>query len=391
MANKLCAHLRHAFLAILCVLMPPIASAQTPKNVQTDANGNSAPTISDAQHAQNIKQNRQSETRRMRMTHISAEDETGNAAQNADRVGLSENGQKTAVPTEPFVLQPSKTASPAHATAYLHDLEHFAKESFEKRQYDNVLGIYREYETQMRNAGYDALQIDLLHNQMLAALKAGKLGYAIAYLQQIEIIAPSKENRNKLAALRSLVEYGISQNNPDAVFVRGQADNFQTWQRVSHFSQPQIYAIVLVIWAALFAFLGMGYAAQFITKQNPKKVILTIIPLWIILLVVFAVIITEHRTAKNFRYAILLDTASLSADISPNPKRVGEQGFAEGQIVAVLSQNEKWSYIKRADGVTAWVSNNDIYRLRSVDQATMNSGIKAYRAARNETVDPIDW
>ena len=385
MTNKLRTHLRYAFFAVICALMPPIAMAQTPQN-------NNTPNP-DAQHAQNVKQNRQSETKRMRMTHISAEDEdeNGSAEPNAGSRALPDNGLHSAVPTAAFVFQPSKTASPAHAMAFLHDLEQLAKESCEKRQYGNALSIYREYETQMRNAGYDVLQIDLLHNQMIAALKAGKLGYAIAYLQQIEILAPSKENRNKLAALRSLVEYGISQNNPDAVFVRGQADNFQTWLRVSHFSQPQIYAIVLVIWTALFAFLGIAYAAQYVSKRNPKKVILTLVPLWISLFAVIVVIVAEHQTAKKLRYAVLLDTMSLSTDISPNPKRVSEQGFAEGQIVAVHSQNEKWSYIERADGVTAWVANTDIYPLRSVDQATMNSDIKAYRAARNETVDSIDW
>ena len=86
----------------------------------------------------------------------------------------------------------------------------------------------------------------------------------------------------------------------------------------------------------------------------------------------------------------MLDSTSLKSDISPNPKSFEEPGYAEGLIVKVISQNADWAFIERADGKTAWVSNTDIYKLRSVDRATMNLGIKAYRESRNETVTPMD-
>ena len=276
------------------------------------------------------------------------------------------------------------------ALAKLQALEKRAKESYDNRQYTNAFTLYREYEIQMRNAGYDVIQPDLLHNQMLAALKAQKFGYAIAYLQQLEIIAPSRDNRQKLAAIQSLVEYNISQQYPDAIFVRGKTDKFQTWQRVHRYSKPELFTFMIAIWAAFFLIIGAIYLLPYFYDRKPQKLFLSLILLQLLLICALVLLISNRQSTENLQFAVLLDSTSLKSDISPNPKSFEEPGYAEGLIVKVISQNADWAFIERADGKTAWVSNTDIYKLRSVDRATMNLGIKAYRESRNETVPPMD-
>lgn len=283
--------------------------------------------------------------------------------------------------------QPVSENADAQTLEKLRSLEKQAADLYDNRQYANALERYQEYEILVRQAGYDVVQPDLLYNQALAALKAQKFGYAIACLQQLDIIAPSQENRKKLSALQSLVEYNISQEHPDAVFVRGKSDRFQTWQRVRRYSKTELFYFVGGIWTAFFLIIGIVFFLPYFYERNPLKLFLSLILFQLLLIGALIVIISNRQSTENLQFAVLLDSDGLQSDLSPNPKPFSEPGFSEGLVVEVVQQSDKWALIERADGKTAWVAIDDIYKLRSADSATMNLGIQASQQSQNST-DP---
>lgn len=364
-------------LAASCVF------AQSPFNVQWDERSTSDKTkqTNDEAARGDPTPSNVGHGRSMEIPHESIPSPVVLAAIQSNPVGEYDDAMKEIAPK---VLKQA-IQNPTYPQETPHDLqiiEAAAKENFENKNYLNAFNLYQHYEKRMQEAGFDLRQTDLLQNQILVAFKAQKFDHAIAYLHQLDILEPDPQNVDKFEAIRNLVEHRIYQEYPNTVFIRGQTNDYQTWKRIHQYSRPLFFAICLALWGCLFVLSAIIYAHYTLQKRSSRKLVYALLPLWALAAYFLLSLVVEREYTREMQFAVLLDNTSLRANVSPNPQQITDPSFAEGLTVRILSQNEDWSFIQRADGMTAWISNSDIYKLRTLDQATMNLPIKAYRESQ---------
>lgn len=266
---------------------------------------------------------------------------------------------------------PKNTAAEtAHAqqteTTDLRQLELRAKNFFNSGNPDLALKIYQQYEVQMVKEGWDALQPDLLYNQAVAANRAGLIGYAIAYLSQLNIINQSQDLQKLIDELLLIVEHRTYQEFPNVQFVRGQPALFNTWKQTHQLSTPQTTLIFAIIWCLV---ISIAAFAVINWKKHDRKFIKSFRIYTIVTFMLAAACIVfsiQRQITNQCKFGILTDASDLRAGSSPLAPAFLDPSFNEGLSVQILNENNGWLQIQRVDGRVAWTPQQDVFILKGL-------------------------
>jgi hypothetical protein len=244
----------------------------------------------------------------------------------------------------------------------LASLERKAQQFFDDNQPVRALEVYQYLENSFAEDGWDHLQPDLLYNQAIACYRAGKTGSAIGYLKQLDLLQPSDEISAQIHELQMLIEHNVYRKAPGTMFVRGESNEYATWKLLQQFPMSSLHLGILIAWPCLFVLIGF-----IILKRRNKRLRLvlgTTIVLTSLILGLLGFMVFQKHRIESLQFGVLTGTDSLRT-APVNGPHVDDKSFVPGITVRIVSSTGDWLQIERFDGIRAWLSSNDLYKLHT--------------------------
>lgn len=254
----------------------------------------------------------------------------------------------------------------------LQTLEDSARRQIEDKRPDIALDIYRQYEKEMIDKGWDALNADLLRNQAISAYQAGLFGESLAYLKQLIMIGDNEQNRQMLNEVQTLIEHNIFQKFPNHAFVRGDSDNFIEW-KYSHKAPCQNIKLMVLFSFSIFC-LMTSLAIILRKRGRGVKIILISLTLLALLSSIENYAFYSHwKNSDNLSFGVLLDTLDMRTEPDKTGTLLPQNTFIPGMTVQIVATVPGWVKVIRADGETGWAETGNCYLLRGVGEQRSSS------------------
>ena len=269
-------------------------------------------------------------------------------------------------PPQPDQILPEEINAPQANS--LASLEAKAQKFLADNQPVRALEVYQYLENTLTEDGWDTLQPDLLYNQAIACYRAGKTGTAIGYLKQLNLLQPSDEISAQIHELQMLIEHNVYRKAPGTMFVRGESNDFATWKLMQQFSMSSLHIGILIAWTCLFVLVAL----LILKHQNSRLrliLVTTMILTGLVLGLLGFMVFQKHRV-EPLQFGVLTGTDSLRA-APVNGPLIEDKAFVPGITVRIVSTTGDWLQIERFDGIRAWLSSNDLYRLRTQEQRSL--------------------
>ncbi len=244
----------------------------------------------------------------------------------------------------------------------LEALEDLASSLVSSGNPSGALDVYRRYEIQMVEEGWSEQQPDLLLNEAVAAYRAGQFGLSMALIRQHYILSRDSTVREAIEEIQMLIEYRVYQKSPNTAFVRGQSDDYMRWESVHYYSAQENRVILLVIWSSIFIVLGLVLFVVRISRR--RSILLLLLMIEIVLLFSYGGISLRHSMTEGMRFGVLTDVSSLRTTPGMMGTKYKDDAFVPGMVVGIVTSVPGWVQVRRVDGVTAWLSNAEVYVLR---------------------------
>ncbi|MBQ9816680.1 MAG: hypothetical protein IJM59_04325 [Proteobacteria bacterium] len=243
----------------------------------------------------------------------------------------------------------------------LENLENLARRQFDEGKPEAALELYRRYEKQMIEEGWDALQFDVLVNLATASYRSERLGEAMGYVKQLSIFRGVNVNKY-IDELQMLIESRVYQKNPATKFIRGNSSDYTYWETAHRFSRAELHLAFFIIWCCIFLILT-GYMVWGRSSRFRAIFIDLLVMSGLFLLIAGALLIAQKRT-EDMKFGVLTEVSSLRTELGSDETGNLDGSFIPGMTVKVISHVPGWVRVERSDGALVWVDVHDFYLLR---------------------------
>ncbi len=247
-------------------------------------------------------------------------------------------------------------------TTGLDDLEGLALRQMEAGKYEPAHELYLSIEGELPKRNLDIQNETLLMNEAISAYLGNRPGWAVAHLQQLNVLNHSDETWQMAEEIQSLIEHRIYQKAPNTEFVRGESQAYTKWAMTHHYTETQVILLFLAAWFILFVCLS----SLFVVRRGTRKfrTALWLSGISLVLTMASGLLVLQRHQTDDLRFGVLLDNVKVYSSPVVESASLMDNGFIPGMTVSLMTSIPGWTKVARFDGTTGWVRSEDCYLLR---------------------------